>query len=76
MRNDNPLAPEKIEIKESMLSNYCKEIAKKYNISVGVVKKLVPSLNDQDKYVLYNLNLELHLQLEIRLKTKLNSIRG
>ena len=76
MRNDNPLAPEKIEIKESMLSNYCKEIAKKYNISVGVVKKLVPSLNDQDKYVLHNPNLELHLQFEIRLKTKLNSIRG
>ena len=31
----HPLAPEKIEIKESMSSDYCKEIANKHNIIVS-----------------------------------------
>ena len=53
LHNDCPLFPEKIEIKESILPNYCKEIAKKYNISVGGVKKLVPSLDNRDKDVLH-----------------------
>ena len=43
LHNDYSLAPEKIEIEESILSNYFKEIANKYNISADGVKKLVPS---------------------------------
>lgn len=31
----HPLAPEKIEIKENMSSDYCKEIANKHNIIVS-----------------------------------------
>ena len=53
LHNYCPLFPEKIEIKESISSNYCKEIAKKYNISLGGVKKLVPSLDNRDKDILH-----------------------
>ena len=30
------LAPEKVKVTEKMLSNYCKKIADKYNISTGL----------------------------------------
>ena len=32
MHNDYPVAPDKINVKTNMLSNYCLKIAKKYNI--------------------------------------------
>ena len=38
------LAPDKIEIKREMLSEYQLKIAYLYNIWIGDVKKLVPSL--------------------------------
>ena len=41
---DDPLCPEKIEISSDMSSKNCKEIADKYGIKVGHVKKLVPCL--------------------------------
>ena len=44
LHNDYPLAPEKLAVTNDMLSNYCKEIADKYNIKVGHVKKLIPNL--------------------------------
>ena len=34
-----------------MLSNYCKDIADRYEIKVGGVKKLIPNLGDKVKYV-------------------------
>ena len=40
------------------LANYCEEIRHKYNISTAHVKKLVPSLNDKEKYVLILRKLE------------------
>ena len=44
LHNDYPLAPEKLEITQDMLSEYCSDIADKYRIKVGGVKKLVPNL--------------------------------
>ena len=44
--NDYPLAPEKLEISSDMLSKYCSDIANKYGIKVGGIKKLVPNLRD------------------------------
>ena len=46
---------------------HCKEIAIKYNVSVGRVKNLVPSLGNKDKYVQHYRNLQLYLQLGMRL---------
>ena len=45
IHNDYPLAPEKVKVTENMLSNYCKKIADKYNISTGLVHKLIPTLS-------------------------------
>ena len=38
--NDYRLCPEKIEIGSDMLSNYCSDIADRYGIKVGGVKKI------------------------------------
>ena len=51
IHSDYPLAPEKIEVSSEMLSKYCSDIANKYGIKVGRVKKLVPNLRDKIKYV-------------------------
>ena len=44
LHNDYPLGPEKIAVINDLLSKYCKEIADKYDIKVGDVKKLIPNL--------------------------------
>ena len=73
LHNDYPLAPEKLAISSDMLSKYCKEIADKYKIKVGDVKKLIPNLRNKTKYVLHYRNLQLYLSLGMRL-TKIHRI--
>lgn len=53
----------KITVKKDMLSDYCKQIQKKYNISTGLVQKLIPTLSDENNYVLHYRNLQLYLDL-------------
>ena len=65
LRNDYPLAPEKLAVSSDMFSNYCKKIAVKYEIKVGHVKKLVPNLGNKTNYVVYYKNLQLYLSNEI-----------
>ena len=50
-----------------MLSKYCKEIADKYDIKVGDVKKIIPSLGNKTKYVVHYRNIHLHLSLGMKL---------
>ena len=57
LHNGYPLAPEKFAIPSDMLSKYCKEIADKYKIKVGDVKKLIPNSSNKIKYVLHYRNL-------------------
>ena len=49
---------------------YCqiivKNIANKYEIKVGDVKKLIQNLGSKTNYVLYYRNLQLHLSLGIK----------
>lgn len=66
LHNSYPLAPEQIKVKD-MLSNYCKQIADKYQISTGLVTKLIPTLNNKEKYVLHYKNLQLYLDLCLKL---------
>ena len=66
--NGYPLAPESMEIKKDMLSDYAKEISEKYNISVGGVKKLVSTLGPQKKYVLHARNLNMYVPCGMKLK--------
>ena len=67
LHNDYPLAQEKLAVSSDMLSKYCKEIADKYEIKVGNVKKLIPNLGNKTRYVLHYKNLQLYLSLGIKL---------
>ena len=68
MHNDYPVCPEKVKVSNNMLSAHCKKIAEKYNISVGLVNKLIPTLRDKKEYVLHYRNLQLYLDLGLKIK--------
>ena len=68
LHNDYPIAPEKVKVSNDMPSAYCKKIAKKYNISTGLVSKLIPTLRDKNRYVLHYRNLQLYLNLGLKIK--------
>ena len=50
IHNDYPLCPEHISVSYEILSNYCKDIADRYNIKVGGVKNLKYYLSLGMKY--------------------------
>ena len=50
-----------------------KEIADKYGIKVGDVKKLLPNLGNKTSYVVHYRNLQLNLSLGMKL-TKINRV--
>ena len=68
LHNDYPVAPEKLKVSNNMLSGYCKRIIEKYNISIGQVNKLIPTLKDKTEYVLHYQNLQLYLDLGLKIK--------
>ena len=68
IHNDYPVTPEKVKVSNNMLSAYCKKIAEKYNISIGLVSKLIPTLRDKKEYVLHYRNLQLYLDLGLKIK--------
>ena len=68
IHNDYPLAPEKINIPNEWLSDYCFKIANVHNITTGIVKKLVPNLINKNNFVIYYRNLQQCLELGMKLK--------
>ena len=73
LHNDYPFCPEKIEISLDMLSRHFNDIANKYGIKVGGVKKLIPNLSSKVKYIFHYRNLQYYLSLGIKL-IKVNKI--
>ena len=73
MHDDYPLAPEKFDISQNILSNYCFNIANEYGIKIGGVNKLVPNLGNKSKHVVHYRNLQLYLSLRMKL-TKIHRI--
>ena len=67
LHNEYPLALEKPEISDDMLSKYCSDIAKEYRKKAGGVKKLVPNLGNRSKYVVHYRNLQLYLSPGMKL---------
>ena len=57
LHSDYPLAPEKLEISQNMLSSVCSSIVNEYEIKTGGVNELVPNLGNKSKYVLHYRNL-------------------
>ena len=56
-----------MKVTKDMMSEYCKNIANKYNLSVGLVNKLIPTLKKKEKYVLHYRNLQLYTDLGLKL---------
>ena len=70
LRNDYPLAPEKLAILYDMPSGCCKKIADEYGIKIGDVMKLIPNLGEKTNYVPHYRNFQSYLSLGMKL-TKL-----
>lgn len=65
VHNDYSLAPEKLEININILSCYCKSIQEKYEIKIGQVQNLIPTLRKKI-YVAHYRNLKLYTDLGLK----------
>ena len=73
LHNDYPLALEKPEITQNMLSKCCLSVSNKYGIKIAGVNKLVPNLGSKSKYIFHYRDLQLYLLLGMKL-TKFHRI--
>ena len=62
-----PLAPEHVEIKSEMLSDYQKKLAKDLNVKVGG-RKLCLTLHDKKEYICHYRNLKFYLEKGLKIE--------
>ena len=55
-----------MKVTKELLSPYCESIGEKFNISIGQVHKLIPTLNEKEKYMLHYRNLHLYTDLGLK----------
>ena len=67
LHDQYPLAPEHLEIKEEMLSEFQKKLAKDLDVKVGGTK-LCLTLLDKKDYICHYRNLKLYLQKGMKIK--------
>ncbi|XP_041371540.1 uncharacterized protein LOC121385070 [Gigantopelta aegis] len=65
--SDYPLAPESMLVTDAMLSPHSQQLRDKLCLTDRPVRKLVPNLNDKEKYVLHYRNLQFYLRQGIKL---------
>ncbi|XP_041351034.1 uncharacterized protein LOC121370009 [Gigantopelta aegis] len=65
--SDYPLAPESMLVTDAMLSPHSQQLRDKLCLTGRPVRKLVPNLNDKEKYVLHYRNLQFYLRQGIKL---------
>ena len=53
LHKEFPLAPEKMKVTKEMLSSYCGISKRKFNIGIGQVHKLIPTLKIRKKSMCY-----------------------
>ena len=66
LHNDYLLAPEKMKITREMLSSYCESRREKFNITIGQVHKLIPTLNTKEKSTCYIIEIYTDLGLKVK----------
>ena len=57
-----------MKVTKEMLSLYCESIREKFNINIGQVHKLIPTLDKKEKYVLNYRNLQLYTDIGLKVK--------
>lgn len=67
LHNDYPLAPESVLITPDIRSAYSEKMGEDLEYKPAKVKKLVPNLNDKNKYILHYRNLKLYLNKGMKL---------
>ena len=75
LHNDYHLAPDKMEIKREMLSEYQLKIIDLYNVPIGNIKKMMSNFFDKEKYVLHYKSFQLYSRLELKAKKNTSCIR-
>ena len=66
--SDYPLAPEKIKIKEELLSPYSSKNANEFDLKTGIINKLTPNVMPKNNYIVHYRNLKYYLSKGLILK--------